>query len=256
MSTDSALYFGSVMHNRLVPKKHRFRYRAFWVSVDLDEIEELSRTSRLFSYNRTNVFTMLDRDHGDGSDTPIRDQVVQWLAADGIDIGSGRITLLCMPRTLGYCFNPLSVFFCHRSDGSLAAIVYEVHNTFSQRHRYVAPVDGDRPVIRQRLPKRFYVSPFMEADLLYSFKVRPPAGCVAVTISAAAGDRTVFGATLQGERRAFSDTNLIRALIMFPAVTLKVIGAIHWEALRLLIKGFRIRAPEPSIEAVQPTPLD
>ncbi len=257
MITHSALYFGSVMHNRLLPKKHRFRYSAFWVSVDLDELDTLSDRSRLFSYNRPNIFSIRDRDHGNGSATPIRNQVVQWLANSGIEIRSGRITLLGMPRTFGYCFNPLSVFFCYRGDGSLAVIIYEVHNTFSQRHCYIAPVEQDRPVVRQTVSKRFYVSPFMEADLFYGFKVRRPTQSVAVAISAAKHDQTVFVAALQGSRRPFTDFNLVQALVRFPAAPLKVIVVIHWEALRLLIKGFRVQPrPARSTEATQLPTID
>jgi 2-polyprenyl-3-methyl-5-hydroxy-6-metoxy-1,4-benzoquinol methylase len=119
MMTKSSMYVGSVMHRRLRPRRHHFRYRAYWLLLDLDEIEALSKRMTYFSYNRPNLISFYDSDHGDGTNTPLRIQIGRQLAEAGIDISGGRVMLLCMPRTLGYCFNPLSVFSCHRQDGSL-----------------------------------------------------------------------------------------------------------------------------------------
>ena len=134
MTLRSSLYVGSVMHRRLRPRMHSFRYRAFWFLLDLDELDELSRKLRWFSYNRSNIFSFYDADHGDGTATPIRARIESQLAEAQIDLAGGRICLLCMPRTLGYCFNPISIYFCYRADASLTAVVYQVHNTFGERH--------------------------------------------------------------------------------------------------------------------------
>jgi DUF1365 family protein len=134
MTTGSALYIGSVMHRRMRPQVHRFRYRAFWCLFDLDELPQLSQRLLWFSHNRANLFSLRDRDHGDSSATPLRKQIELLLTKAGIELAGGSIQLLCMPRTFGYCFNPLSVYFCHRADGSLAARIYQVHNTFGERH--------------------------------------------------------------------------------------------------------------------------
>jgi len=107
---------------------HHFRYRAFWLLLDLDELDDLSSKLRCFSYNRSNIFSFYDADHGDGTATPLRVQLECHLAEAKVDLAGGRIRLLCMPRTLGYCFNPISIFFCYRSDATLAAVVYQVHN--------------------------------------------------------------------------------------------------------------------------------
>jgi len=139
---NSTLYVGSVMHRRLRPRRHRLRYRVFWMLLDLDEIERLPRVLRLFSHNRFNAVSFHDADHGDGSATPLRAQVERHLAAAGIALGGGAIRLLCMPRILGYGFNPLSVYFCYQRSGLLAAILYEVHNTFGERHSYLIPTGG------------------------------------------------------------------------------------------------------------------
>ncbi|MGN6570438.1 MAG: DUF1365 domain-containing protein [Pseudolabrys sp.] len=241
----SVLYVGSVMHRRLAPRRHRLRYRAFWLLIDLDEtFGEL----RLFSRNRFNLVSFHDGDHGDGRTRPLRAYVERTLAEHAIDWDGGRIALLCMPRILGYVFNPLSIYFCHRRDGSLAALLYEVRNTFGQMHSYLLPVAADAPLVHQRCDKVFYVSPFLGMDLTYDFRVAPPADKVSVVVSAASPRGPVLTASLVGERRALSDRALALALVTHPLLTLKVVGAIHWEALKIWWKGIRLhpRPPAPA----------
>jgi DUF1365 family protein len=246
MTVTSALYAGAVVHRRAMPRVHALRYRCFWILVDLDELPALSASLRLFSHNRANLFGLHDRDHGDGSETPLRQQVERDLAAAGIDIDGGPTRLLCMPRTLGYAFNPLSIYFCHRRDGVLAAILYEVHNTFGERHRYLIPVEAGAAVVRQSCDKRFFVSPFMGMDLRYEFRVVPPGERIVVGIRGRAGTSTVITASLAADRHELTDATLLRALFAYPALTIKVIAAIHWEALRLVLKGLPLRRkPSP-----------
>ena len=164
MSLRSTLYAGIVTHRRVRPRPHRLRYRVFWMLLDLDEIGQLPRRLRLFSHNRFNALSFFDTDHGDGSGRPLRDQVEGHLRAAGLATDGGAIRLFCMPRVFGYGFNPLSVYFCYQRDGSLAALLYEVHNTFRERHSYLIPVErdaghgsggrtrgGDRSALPQRL---------------------------------------------------------------------------------------------------------
>jgi DUF1365 family protein len=245
----SCIYSGWVMHRRIHPKRHHFRYRAWWIFIDLDELPALDAKLRFFSRGRFNLFSFYERDHGhdqehgDGaSDRPdMRADVEQRLALEGIDPGGGPMRLLCMPRVLGYQFNPLSIFFCHRPDGSLAALVYEVHNTYGERHSYaIAVAPADDALVRQSRKKGFYVSPFMQADLDYDFRVAPPADSVSVNISGSSSGRALIHAAMRGDRRPLTDGQLLRVFFAHPLVTLKVIGAIHWEALRLWRKGLRI----------------
>jgi len=247
MIVRSAIYVGSVMHRRLRPRRHHFRYRAFWLLLDLDELAELSGRFRWFSHNRSNLFSLYDTDHADGSATPLRIQIERRVIEEaGVDLSGGRIQLLCMPRTFGYCFNPLSIFFCHRADGALAAVVYQVHNTFAERHSYIIPVEGTGKALRQRCRKHFYVSPFMDMDLRYEFRVVGPDKRIRVGICASHAEMPVLSAVLTGMREPLLDRNLIRLCIRMPAIPLKVITAIHWEALKLWAKriGFR-RRPVP-----------
>lgn len=241
MTFGSSLYVGAVMHRRLRPRLHRFRYRAFWLLVDLDELPALSAGLKLFSYNRFNLFALHEADLGDGSPTPLRSQAERLLSDAGIDLAGGAIRLLCMPRTLGYSFNPISIYYCHRPGGELAAIIYEVHNTFGERHCYVAAVETKSGEIRQNCRKAFYVSPFMDMDLAYDFRLTEPAERIAVGIGASKGGEPVLHASLAGQRRELSDHALLLIFLQIPLITAKVTLAIHWEALRLWLKGFRLR---------------
>ena len=255
MTLSSCLYRGSVMHRRLRPTTHRFRYRAFWLLLDLDEMPLLASRLRLFSRNRFNLFALHDADHGDGSATPLRLQAERCLMQAGIDIAGGPIRLFCMPRTLGYSFNPLSIYFCHRHDGQLAAIIYQVHNTFGERHAYVAPVAVDTGTIRHDCGKAFYVSPFLNMDMSYHFRLNQPDEHFVLGISASAGGETVLGACLTTSRHELSDQALLYNFVAIPLVTIKVILAIHWEALRLWLKGLRLRGrPQRSPHAITTVP--
>jgi len=236
----SALYIGSVMHRRFRPRVHRFRYKAFWLLLDLDELDAHSKRLWCFSHNRFNILSLHDTDQGNGSGHPLGDQVMRHLSEAGIELSGGTIRLLCMPRILGYSFNPISIYFCQRSDGSLAAMLYEVHNTFGERHSYLVPVDSEAGTIHQRCDKAFYVSPFLDMSMRYEFSVRAPGEQIAIAIRASQSDRPVLTACLSGTRKSLTDASLLRAFLMIPALTLKVTAAIHWQALRLWLKGLRL----------------
>lgn len=237
-----ALYTGAVMHRRYAPRPHRFRYQGFWLLVDVDRLPEMRLN--LLSHNRFNVFSLFDRDHGDGSGRPLGDQARALLAAHSIDICGGSIELLCMPRTLGYGFNPLSIYFCRSADGTLAALIYEVHNTFMQRHSYVIPAAGRR--IHHSCAKRFYVSPFLEMDLTYDFTLAVPGERLAVGIRARRDEAPMMSACMAGDRRPLTDAALLDCFLRIPLVSLKVTAAIHWEALRLWWKGIPL-APRHAV---------
>jgi DUF1365 family protein len=243
----SGLYAGTVMHRRIKPHAHRLRYSIFSLLIDLDELEQLSARLRLFSRNGFNIFSFHDKDFGNKSGEPLRMQIERDLHDAGIELDGGAIRLLAMPRLLGYGFNPLSVYFCYRSDLTLAAIIYEVHNTFKERHAYLIPVteNGDG-LVHQLCAKRLYVSPFMDMDMTYSFRIAPPAQNVAISILARDLDGPVMTAVLTAARRELTDTVLLRAFAVYPFLTVKVIAAIHWEALLLWLKGMRLRNRPPA----------
>jgi uncharacterized protein len=241
MTLRSGLYVGSVFHRRLAPKPHRFRYRLFWLLIDLDELDELDRSLTIFSHNRPNLFSLYERDHGDGGETPLRAQAEGLLEAHGIDTDGGSIRLLCMPRALGYGFNPISVYFCERPDGALAALIYQVHNTFGERHSYVLPVANGGGAVRQACDKRFFVSPFLPMGLRYEFHVAPPGETLTVAIRVSGPDGVMLRAALTGKRRELTDGALLKAGLAVPVEAMKTTAAIHWQALRLMAKGVAYR---------------
>jgi len=250
----SALYRGGVMHQRLRPRAHRLNYRVFWLLLDLAEIDELDRRLRWFSRNRFNLLSFHDRDHGDGSGAALRPQIEAFLGRAGIDIGEGAVRLLTMPRVLGYVFNPISLYYCHQVDGRLAAMVYEVTSTFGVRHAYVIPVpetDQAAGLIRQGAAKALYVSPFMGMEMDYAFRGHAPGARLDMTIDGVDAEGLLITAAMSGERHPLDDRALWSAALALPLMTLKVVAAIHWEALKLWLKGVRLtHQPPPAREPV------
>ncbi len=243
----SALYTGTVAHRRLRPKPHRLRYRIFSLLLDVDHIPALCARLRLLSHRRFNLFSFDERDHADGSGGSLRVWAENHLAAAGISLDGGPIRLLAMPRVLGYGFNPISVWFCYHRDGHLAALLHEVHNTFGERHTYLIPVAAaDAPAsITQACAKNFHVSPFMAMDMRYEFRIHAPDERLSLAIRASDANGPLLIATLTARRRELTDAALLGAFLRTPLLTLKVIGGIHWEALRLWIKGMRLQ-PHPA----------
>lgn len=253
MTTISGLYEGVVGHTRIAPREHRLRYRVFFLYLDLDEVAALDRRLALFSAGRFNLVSFAERAHGDGSGRPLKAQIEAELAKAGLAYG-GPIRLLAMPRILGKGFNPLTVYFCHRRDGTLSAMLYEVNNTFGERHSYLIPAAEDHGMVRQHCQKAFYVSPFMDFDLAYAFRVRPPGETVQVAIDVSDTKEMVLSANFLGRRRRLTDVNLLKAWATHPWMTLGVFAAIHVEALKYWLKGGKLRprpaAPERRVTVV------
>lgn len=237
----SALYTGWVMHRRLAPRQHRFKYRVFSLLLDLDEAPRLARRLWLFNWNGPGLFSFHERDHGDGR--PLAVWLDSVLEKAGI-VADGPRRVLCYPRILGYVFNPLSVWFCHGRDGTLKAIIHEVHNTYGERHTYVfACENGAMP--RHACGKDFFVSPFLSADCRYRFRVEPPGERVAIAIQEEEHGSPILTASFAGSRRDLTDGALLAMFLRYPLMTLKVIIAIHYEAVRLMAKGVRRHRHQP-----------
>lgn len=238
----AALYFGDVMHARLKPMGHRFSYRVVSLLIDLDRLAEADCQSALFGVNRAALYSFHESDHGPRDGTPLRRYVERRAAEHGVDLTCGRVLLLCYPRLFGYTFNPLSVYFCSGADGRLALMIYEVRNTFGDIHSYVLPVkEGELSAagLRQQQDKIFYVSPFLHMEMRYRFRVTLPGDAVKLRILETDSDGPVLSATFSGCRAALTSNALLRAFFSLPMVTFKIIAAIHWEALRLWLKGAR-----------------
>lgn len=245
MSLNSSLYVGRVTHHRLRPRRHHLTYRAFWMLLDLDEVQKLERHLHLFSCKHFNLFGFRPADHGAGTIEQLRKTVEGHLTSAGLDADGGTIQLLTMPRFLGYVFNPLSIYFCHRKDGSLIALLYEVNNTFGERHSYlIASPKIHDGAIHQSCAKKFYVSPFLDMDMRYDFSVVEPDDTVRIVVRASDGDGELLVASLLGARKPLTDRSLLRLALTHPAMTFKVTLGIHWEALLLWLKGVRLK-PKP-----------
>ena len=245
-AAQSGLYRGVVFHARLRPRPHRLRYRIFMTLLDLDELPKLDRSLRLFGHNRPGLIGFHDRDHLSG-DGRLKAEVEALLARAGIDVDGGAIRLLCMPRVLGFAFNPISVYFCHRRDGTPAAMLYEVNNTFGQRHAYLIPVEPSAEgAIVQTCAKSLHVSPFMDMAMRYHFKTAPPGDEAVLAIDGEDSHGPLLAATFRGRRQAMTDTAILKAFAAHPLLSLAVLAAIHWEAVKLLLKGLRLRSGVPA----------
>ena len=250
----AALYFGDVMHARLKPIGHRFSYRVMSLLVDLDRLDAADRQSPLFGVNRAALYSFNEADHGERDGSALRIYAQRCAVERGIDLTGGRVLLLCYPRLLGYTFNPLSAYFCYRADGELALMIYEVRNMFGDIHTYVLPVkpgESSDAGVRQAQEKLFYVSPFIEMAMRYHFRVSPPGDSVKLRILETDRDGPLLAATFNGRRRALTTATLLRSFCSLPLVTLKIVVAIHWEALRLWLKGV-CPVPRPTIVAAKP----
>ncbi len=244
----AALYFGDVMHARLKPMGHRFSYRVMSLLIDLGRLDEADCQSPLFGVNRAALYSFRESDHGKRDGSSLRAYVHDCAEQHGIDLAGGKVLLLCYPRLLGFTFNPLSVYFCHRADGELALIIYEVRNTFGDIHSYVLPVkpgEVSAAGIRQQQDKQFYVSPFVEMAMRYHFRILPPSETVRLRILETDREGPLLAATFSGHRRALTTAALLRSFVALPLVTLKIVAAIHWEAMRLWLKGARL-IPRPA----------
>lgn len=252
MSTlNSCLYKGEVMHHRFQPKVHSFKYRVFSLCLDLDELHQVNQL-KLLSVNRFNLFSFHEKQHGSG-DGNLALYVRQLLIERGYQHATANIKLLCYPKILGFTFNPLSTYFCYDSNGHLEVILYEVSNTFGARHTYLFAIDNKhskRQTQRHECDKKMYVSPFMPMQTRYFFRTLAPKKRVAICIRQLANPQQVsdkidqsaiLEATFVGRQETLNDRALMRAFIEYPLMTLKVICAIHWEALKLFSKKLSLQ---------------
>ncbi len=243
----AVLYVGEVMHARFKPIGHRFSYRVMSLLIDLDRLDAADRQSSLFGVNRPALYSFQEADHGERDGSSLRLYAQRRAAEHGVDLTGGRVRLLCYPRLLGFAFNPLSVYFCQRADGELALVIYEVRNTLGEIHAYVLPVRPGELTdagLRQEQEKLFYVSPFIEMAARYHFRVSAPHARVKLRILQTDREGPLLAATFLGRRRGLTSAALLRLFVALPLVTLKIVAAIHWEALRLWLKGARLVQPQ------------
>ncbi len=255
------LFLSRVMHARLRPVRRRFTYRVFSLFLDIDEVQTSAKACALLSHNRFNVLTFRDADHGYRDGAPLRGFVEDTLHRAGIAAKPDAIRLLCFPRLWGLVFNPLSVFYCYTA-GRLSAVIYEVNNTFGDTHAYVAEITATGPVSRHQAAKTLYVSPLIGMQGRYDFALRDPRNALSLGIKLHDADGLLLTAAQAGERRPLTTGEAFKAVLRHPLMTLKILGAIHFEALGVWLRGARYvprpLAPEVPVsrahEASNPAP--
>ena len=244
LSPGAVLYPARVMHRRLIAPFYRFVYRVFYLLLDIDRIDEAARSLRLFSHNRFNVLSFHDRDHGAQRPGQLRVWAERLLGQNDIQLDGGRIRLLCMPRLFGFAFNPITLWYCEHRDGQLRAVIVEVRNTFGERHCYLlasggAPLSYEGPHEKE---KCFHVSPFFDLVGRYRFSLSEPGERLRVALHETREGIPILDATVAAERRALNDWNILKQVLMMPLMTLKVVAGIHWEALKIWLRGARFHS--------------
>lgn len=246
------------MHHRLAPKKHSFWYNVFMFYIDLDEVELLDKKLRWFSYNKFNLFSFRDKDHlqlelkaerlnphaaqagtKDGkSHLSAKQQVTAYLKSHNVEIGNGKIMLLTNLAVLGYNFNPVSFYFCFDEDHNPLCAVAEISNTYHEMKMFFfgkETLDGD--TFKKYVQKHFYVSPFIDLDDFFDFKLTIPSNKLAIKIDDynKAGNR-FFLSTLMGEQQPLTNMKMLRCFLAIPLIPLRIMWLIHWQAFKLWSK--------------------
>ena len=237
--TNSCIYNGSVIHKRFKPKEHFFKYKVFSLFIDLSELEELNKNLKFFSFNKFNLISFHEKDHGERDGSSLLDWVKLNLRNNNISTENIKIKLLCYPRILGYVFNPLSIFFIYNKDENLISILYEVKNTFGEQHTYVFKVESENKLIQNNCSKKFHVSPFIEMNCNYFFRILKPGENLSVKIDQYDQEGKILFASQDGKRSDLTSENLMNSYLNHPLMTFKIISAIHFEAFKLWIKGIK-----------------
>ena len=240
MIRDSYIYNGEVIHKRFKPKVHYFRYKVFSLLIDLDELNTLNDLIPYFSYNRFNLISFYDKDHGYRDGSSLKQWVIKNLKGAGIKDQEINIKLLCYPRIFGYVFNPLSVFFVYDKSKSLIAILYEVKNTFGEQHTYIFQINSYQNLIENNCVEKIFVSPFMDLKSEYFFRILIPGNKLSVVIDQRDSEGKLLFASQDGKRCELTSKNLLFSYLKHPLMTFKIISAIHFEALRLWLKGIKL----------------
>ena len=239
MIKNSKIYTGKVIHRRFKPKEHYFKYSVFSLLIDLDELEDIQKEISIFSYNKFNIISFFDKDHGERDSSSLKNWVYSNLKTLGIE-EEVKIKLLCYPRIFGYVFNPLSIFFVYDRNDNLISILYEVKNTFGEQHTYVFKVEGQNKLIQNNCSKKFHVSPFIEMDCNYFFRILNPEQKLSVVIDQYDQEGKILFASQDGERSDLTSKNLMNSYLKHPLMTFKIISAIHFEAFKLWFKGIKL----------------
>ncbi|MEO8096918.1 MAG: DUF1365 domain-containing protein [Acidobacteriota bacterium] len=241
MNLEPGIYTGTLRHRRFEPTRHEFSYPVFMAFLNIDIIPETMRRSAISSYNRFNWASFHESDHFGDSNDSLRQRLRHDAALNGITLPRGPIYLLTNLRYFGYCFNPISLYYCYEPDSTSPPVVMaEVNSTFGESKNYwLGPHNAkpSRKALHFQCAKELHVSPFMAMPLEYQFVLTPPDEALMVHMNTLDAGHSFFDATLTLQRQPWTAASLTRTLLRFPFITAKVIAAIHWQALRLWWKG-------------------
>ena len=237
---NSSIYNGQVIHKRFKPKVHSFRYDVFSLLIDLSELETLDKQVNFFSYNKFNWISFYDKDHGDRDGSSLINWVQKNLRKNNISTENIKIKILCYPRIFGFVFNPLSVFYVYNSNENLISILYEVKNTFGEQHTYIFRIEKDANLIQNNCSKKFHVSPFIQMNCNYFFRLLKPGNKISVIIDQYENEDKILYASQDGIRTDFNTKYLVKSFLNHPLMTFKIIIAIHYEAFKLWSKGIKL----------------
>ena len=234
----SCIYNGTVIHKRFKPKIHFFKYKVFSLLIDLSELNNLDKKVGFFSYNKFNLISFFDKDHGDRDGSLVINWVKKNLKENNVNCENIRIKLLCYPRILGYVFNPLSIFYVYDKNDKLISLLYEVKNTFGEQHTYIFKIKENN-LLKHNCEKKFHVSPFIEMNCSYFFRTLKPADKISIIIDQYQLNEKILYASQDGKRTDFTTSELIKSYLKHPLMTFIVIAAIHFEAFKLWTKGIK-----------------
>lgn len=251
MALNNALLLTEVMHARQRPRRHVFRYGVYYLCFSLTEITQLS--TRFLSLEKWNLFSFYRKDHASRDGASLEEWARSILAQFNITTADGDITLVTLPRVLGYVFNPVSFWFCHDRQGQVRAVISEVCNTFGERHSYISYHDDQHPILSHewlRAEKLFHVSPFLPVKGYYLFRFTCNADKVHVIVNYHDDEGLMLATSLTGSRVPLTSKQLLTCFFRYPLVTFKIIALIHAEAVRLLFKGacYHSKPLPPTVE--------
>ncbi|MDX1957272.1 MAG: DUF1365 domain-containing protein [Leptospiraceae bacterium] len=237
MGITSSIFDCRVMHSRFFPKKNSFNYDLYTFAIDLDEVSNLQKRLKFFSYQRWNLFSLYKEDHLNFGMKSIKENVLFTLKQEGLDTEIDKIVLITHLRILGYTFNPVCFYYCYKSNGELVHVLIEVHNTFGELKPFIlSKNDSSDGFLKKRVKKYFYVSPFEKLDTEFEFKVWELGENLKVEIDDYRDDEKIFISSYRGVRKELTDKNLLRYFFIYPFMTIKVILLIHIQALKIYLK--------------------
>ena len=248
MINNSFIYTGKVVHKRFKPKIHSFKYQVFSLLIDLSELDLLHEKLKIFSYNKFNIVSFYDKDHGARDGSSVKSWVINNLKKNNVETNNIQIKLLCYPRIFGYVFNPLSVFYIYDKNSNLISILYEVKNTFGEQHTYIFKIKSDDNLIQHTCKKKFHVSPFINMNCVYFFRLLKPGNKISVIIDQNDNEGKILYASQDGFKSKINNLNLIKSYLTHPLMTFKIILAIHFEAFKLWSKGIKFIKKEFKIK--------